>query len=240
MLYELGIVGGLESLLAGSLVRRLQSLRPEGLGGSTRPERETIHRLEHLIGTDALEGLVHGTGSDGGLMILETPEELRDQPGGGEGPGGVVNHHDLRRDPAQAGPNGCLARRAAGYADGGGLQQRSGRSYVLLGNHHNDRIAARLGQKVEAPTDQGTAVEIEELLGRVGRRAGTGSLTGASGGEDRCRRRIEVRYPRTSSSIFSAASSSQFFEKVNSETRICRALVSIRFSPAAKPFSLSR
>ena len=111
---------------------------------------------------------------------------------------------------------------------------------MLVGNHHDDGIAARLGQKVEAPTDEGTAVELEELFGKISRRTGSGSLSGASGGEDRCRRKIEVRYPRTSSSIFSAASSSQFFEKVSSETRICRALVSIRFSPAARPFSLSR
>ena len=48
------------------------------------------------------------------------------------------------------------------------------------------------------------------------------------------------RYPSTSSSIFSASSSLQFFEKVSSETRIWRALVSMRFSPADRPFSLSR
>lgn len=90
---------------------------------------------------------------------------------------------------------------------------------MIFGDHRDDRIAAGFRKDVEAPTDEGTAVEVEELLGRLGRRAGPDSPSAAPGGEDR-RRSIQVRYPRTSSSIFSAASSSQFLEKVSSETRI--------------------
>jgi hypothetical protein len=46
--------------------------------------------------------------------------------------------------------------------------------------------------------------------------------------------------PRTSSSFSSAVSSSTFSAKVSSDTRIWRALPSMRFSPADRPLSFSR
>ena len=48
------------------------------------------------------------------------------------------------------------------------------------------------------------------------------------------------RYGRASSSFFSASSSVTLRAKVSSDTRICRALVSMRFSPADRPLSFSR
>ena len=52
--------------------------------------------------------------------------------------------------------------------------------------------------------------------------------------------RLRLTYGRASSSFFSASSSVTLRAKVSSDTRIWRALVSMRFSPADRPLSFSR
>ncbi len=59
-----------------------------------------------------------------------------------------------------------------------------------------------------------------------------------TGGDDHGRDRHD--YGRTEASFSSAASVSTFNANVSSETRIWRARVSMRFSPADSPLSLSR
>ena len=105
---------------------------------------------------------------------------------------------------------------------------------MIRRHHYDDRSATGLDEDAERPRDERATSEATKLLGSFG--AGSVAATGC--GQDRGR--SAVCYPRTSSSILSASSSLQSFEKVNSDTSIWRAFVSIRFSPADRPFSLSR
>ena len=104
-------------------------------------------------------------------------------------------------------------------------------------HYKNDGIASEVGENVDRPFDQRAAAKFLKLLERGPAR----SLAASARRDDRRNRAgSQIGYPSTSSSIFSASSSLQFFEKVSSDTRIWRAFVSMRFSPADRPFSRSR
>jgi hypothetical protein len=124
------------------------------------------------------------------------------------------------------------------YHDLTALGERSADPVHRLGRHYeNDGIASEGCQDIDRPFDQRPAAEFLKLL-----ECGPARSFAASARRDDRRNRAggPIGYPSTSSSIFSASSSLQFFEKVNSDTRIWRALVSMRFSPADRPFSRSR
>ena len=86
---------------------------------------------------------------------------------------------------------------------------------MSIGDDDDHGVTAEIGERAEGPRQKWTARQEAKLL-ELALRLGRGSLAAATCGEDR-RRGL---YPRTSSSIFSASSSLQFFENVSSETRI--------------------
>ena len=101
------------------------------------------------------------------------------------------------------------------------------------GRTHDDPVADRRGGG-HGPVDDALTAERGELL------AGSETVPGTAGDDDRPDDDVAVYLVSASSSLASASSSVTPMAKVNSETRIWRALVSMRFSPAERPLSLSR
>ena len=104
------------------------------------------------------------------------------------------------------------------------------RAVVAFGHDEHD-VVGGAAARGDAARGDGLAVNEGELLGTTK----TGApARGHHHGRDR------HAYGRTEASFSSAASVSTLRAKVSSETRIWRARVSMRFSPALSPLSLSR
>ena len=129
--------------------------------------------------------------------------------------GDVADVRDVEAPPLQVPPDGVERQRAAGVAHVG---------HVVDGGPADvERDLARLAG-LEQPT-----LSARERVVNLHREQATGPPGFPSYG-----------LVSASSSLASASSSVTPMAKVSSETRIWRALVSIRFSPADRPLSLSR
>ena len=131
------------------------------------------------------------------------------------GPGGASRHHD---DPARTEIAARTGRRC--------------RDPVLGGNHQHHPVGNAAG-RFHRPCGDRTSTQQEELLGTAEPAARS------AGDHDRPDRTGSVQ-GSASLRRTSAVSSSTPRAKVSSETRIWRARLSIRFSPAERPLSLSR
>ena len=234
---ERRIVGHLYALSCGLVMSLDQSFGAKALGSLNAPEMSAIDGLVDDVTLNPLECLVQRRCNDCSLSIRKGGESSVDHLGGNEGSRRVMNDHVVRGDMLKTVMDGLLPAVTtcddeAPLGEGG-----SDAVYKFRRNDENDGIASEGGQDVDGPVDQRAASEFLKLLER-----GPARSLAASARRDNRRNRAgsPVGYPSTSSSIFSASSSLQFFEKVNSDTRIWRALVSMRFSPADKPFSRSR
>ncbi len=112
---------------------------------------------------------------------------------------------------------------------------------VGVGDHEHDTV--RHGaSRVDRPVEDAAVTELFVLLGQVAAE----SAATARCDDDRPDRPAGVGVDRSacqlsaSSSFFSASSSFTLIANVSSETRIWRALASMRFSPAERPLSFSR
>src|ERR1700677_3257421 len=126
----------------------------------------------------------------------------------------------------ESGTNGGRARVPTDHHDVGTLAV----PLIVRGHDEHDAFGHGAGRS-DAVRRHGVVLQDGELLGSA-------ITLALAGGDDDGRDRHD--YGRTEASFSSAASVSTFNANVSSETRIWRARVSMRFSPAERPLSLSR
>jgi len=216
---------------------RPKCLGTEALRSLHAPEMRSADGLLDHVTVDSLQSLVQGNRYDRSLGILERRKSAFDHLSGDERSRRVVDDNVARGNVLEAPAHGLLPAVAAGDHHAT-LSERGADSIDRLRRHDKDQRVASVGQEhVQRPLNERATIQFLKLL-----ECGPACSFAASAGRDDRRNRAgdPVGYPSTSSSIFSASSSLQFFEKVSSDTRIWRALVSMRFSPADRPFSWSR
>ena len=150
-----------------------------------------------------------------------------------------IVHDDDRRIVGHRVETGAHRRRPSGSTgydqvgtEAGCLRRTTAGERVLCGNHQH-RAVGRGTRHGEGPRRDRTPTEVVELLHPTEAVAGPARH---HDGPDRTRSAQGSASLRRSSAV----SSSTPRAKVNSETRIWRARLSIRFSPAERPLSLSR
>ena len=238
---ERGVVGR----LCARGVRGAERVGPERLRSLDGHELVARDRLDDVIAIDAFHGVGdreagHGGVGTGAYRVDHGVEQGRRR----QRAGGVVHDDDSgrRRDRVQSGAHRLRAGRSAG--DGG--DDRTAVPCDTGRENEHDVVACR-GHGVNSQIDEARAGNGLELLGH------TEAAPGAAGDDDAAGRATAVHavrmapgtrgrlyFPSAWSRRPSAASSFTLRAKVSSETRIWRALASIRFSPAERPLSFSR
>ena len=249
-----GVVGGLGR--AASWARRRTSARKAcGVCTATSPSRSTVATT---IAVDhALQGVGHRHAGHGRVGAAARPRRPRraNNAGRGQRAGAVVDHDHLgrRRAPRPARPAPTPARVSPPATDDVGTGGAAG-AVPRVGT---GRRGARGPRRRRRPRAASTA---HCTMGRPAERERTASgprtgcpLPAATTTTHTDTGSPPVRRPRAAEAVrahpgqgsassrrFSAASSSTSRAKVSSDTRIWRARLSMRFSPADRPLSLSR
>ena len=236
-LYQRSIIGHLNTLSRGPVVGLNQCCSAKALRCLNAPEMSASESCVNDITVNPLKGLVQRNGHDRTLGVGEGRKRSVDHLGGNEGASRVVNDHVFRCDVLETVAHGLLSAVSAGHHHAALIERGTDPVDRLRRHYENYGNAPKVCKNIDRPFDQRPAAELLELF-----ECGATRSFAASARRDDSRNRAgsQVGYPSTSSSIFSASSSLQFFEKVNSDTRIWRALVTMRFSPAERPFSWSR
>ena len=242
---------------AAGAVGPAQHVGPEGLGRLHRHQPVAGHGGDHGVvrrrasrcrpppapGTAAsappVDGVDHG------------PEQRRRR----QRTGAVVHHDHLGRRraprPARRAPTPARVSPPATTTSAPSATRRRRPSAPTRRRRgaRAPRRRPRAAGRVDGPLHHGAAAELRELLGAPNRRpppAAT-TTTHTDTGSPPVRRpraaeaaRAHAGQGSASSRRFSAASSSTSRAKVSSDTRIWRARLSMRFSPADRPLSLSR
>ncbi len=216
MLDQLRVIRPLNVLPYGASVQVAQQVGLERLRGLDVPHLLSVERLHHSAVPHHLHGLFHLQPGDGSVGFLQRAHHRGEDLSRGERTRCVVNDHPGMANVLESGSDARLTRHTSGHHSRCIRKQTRHLVDPILWNDHDDVSDTRRDDPVVAPLDEGSAREIQQLF----RNIGSDSLAAAACSEDRCSVRKDVCYPRTSSSIFSAASSSQFLEKVSSETRI--------------------
>ncbi len=248
-------------------VRLSQYGGPERLGCLHGDQRRAVHRGHHGGARHLLHRVGHRQHRHGAGRPVRTGDgrdHLFEQCRGGQRAHGVVHDHDVdlvghggQTGTYRAGPGGTpLDDRIGQVAEGGNLAAPT----QGIGRDHDDHSVDGLPGRRRRPVEHGTPVDLRELLGAAE------PVAGPSGHHHRPHhlvapargvpvpvavpvtvRRRPVRavsagcaQGRASSRRSSAVSSSTPRAKVSSETSIWRARLSMRFSPADSPLSLSR
>src|SRR6478609_5516784 len=230
-----GVVGGRE---AGG-VSPLEHLTGEALRRLYRAQQLARRgRRDHTVLVNHLDGVDDGqAGHDRRVTGPDGPGDPLEDGDRGQRPRGVMDQDDVLvlAQRGEAGGHGRGAVGAAGDDVDPSITagQRAGSPEVGRGGDDHDVV------DLPARKDAPQRVEQQRLPEQRGERLGHTSpepraLTG--GDEDDA----GAQEARTSSRMASALSSLVFSASASSETRIWRALASIRFSPAESPRSLSR
>src|SRR5690606_32202170 len=175
-------------------------------------------------------------------------EHGADGRGGGEGPLGIMHEQEVLLGTGQRRLERGAAVTVGDLVHGDpraehGAQTRAGGA----AGHQQRRGQALTGEGPQQTLDEARPAQRREA-GRLGAapeprsRGSEGEHHGPHGGRDRKRGHVGggAQEARTSSRMVSALASSVFSASASSETRIWRALASIRFSPAERPRSWSR
>ena len=235
----------------GDGVGRTQDVAPESLRGLRRPQLGTIDHADDLVAVDALDRVDHGKNGDsppsGPLDGLHDPGE---DLGRGQRAGRVVHEHDLDIAPERGETRGDRLLTSIPTGDDAHALTRIARGRErlcqgLAGTVHgcdDDHLGVEgtAEHTVKGMTQHRVLVDPDECLRKVFTETGPRPAGDDNDRDPRHGLRHEGGFrqlARTSSSSTLAFSSSVFSASASSETRICLALASMRFSPADRPRS---
>ena len=240
-----GVVGSLQPVG----VRGVEGRAAETLRGLHRAQRRTVGSgHDGAVAVDLLDRVDDGQPGHHRVGAVEhRVDDGIEQRRRGERPGGIVHQHDLdvRRERAQTCGDGVGALGAA--VDEQNIShhvaEHAGELSPMTGRHHDHDLAhaADGPHRAQRVHDQRLAADLDQRLRDARSEAGAHARGDDNDAHGNSVGVVHVccvtQDARTSSSVASAVSSLVCSASANSDTRIWRALASIRFSPADKPRS---